>query len=97
MPRKTTKKTASKVTRAPQTASNPQLPISPYKERFDGAVRQLEAIRETILHVQTFDELSKADRATRESLLTLVKYAMDLGYWMQESVNQRKKELKEKA
>lgn len=66
-----------------------------YKTNFDLAVKQLTAIRKQILAAQTFEELSQADRATRESLLTLQKYAMDLGFWMQEAVNQRRKELKE--
>ena len=66
-----------------------------YKSNFDSAVKQLTAIRKQILAAQTFEELSQADRATRESLLTLQKYAMDLGFWMQEAVNQRRKELKE--
>ena len=66
-----------------------------YKSNFDSAVKQLTSIRKQILAAQTFEELSQADRATRETLLTLQKYAMDLGYWMQEAVNQRRKELKE--
>lgn len=66
-----------------------------YKSNFDSAVKQLTAIRKQILNANTFEELSQADRATRETLLTLQKYAMDLGYWMKESVDQRKKELKE--
>ena len=65
-----------------------------YKSNFDSAVKQLTAIRKQILSASSFEELSRADRATRETLLTLQKYAMDLGYWMQESVNQRRKELK---
>lgn len=97
MPRKTTKKTASKATRAPKTSSSPLPATSPYKTRFDGAVRELEAIRDTVLQAKTFDELSAADRATRGALLTLVKYAMDLGYWMQAAVNQRREELKKEA
>ena len=70
-------------------------PKSIYKSNFDSAVKQLTAIRKQILAAQSFEELSKADRATRDSLLTLQKYAMDLGYWMQDAVNQRRKELKE--
>lgn len=65
-----------------------------YKSNFDSAVKQLTAIRKQILAANTFEELSQADRATRDALLTLQKYAMDLGYWMRESVEQRKKELK---
>lgn len=70
-------------------------PKSIYKSNFDSAVKQLTTIRKQILAAQTFDELAQADRATRDSLLTLQKYAMDLGYWMKESVDQRRKELKE--
>ncbi len=75
----------------------PVLPPDPsdiHKRNFDSAVKELETIRAELLKAPTFDDLSKADSAVRGALLTLQKYAMDLGYWLKAAVDRRREELR---
>lgn len=65
-----------------------------YKKDFDAAVKKLTSLRKEVEKAETLTEISKLELEVRNALMEVIHRANFLSFWMKQTADKRRQEIK---